>query len=202
MALSPDWHFALPPAGGDRERRPPQTLNPVPTGLGQSQIPLVHWESPCHFKGHSGTAPYLFELGKLRQTQSSSLAPLRKRQVAAEKHRESFSDHSGGGASKDGRPSGLCPAPGLPPGTKTVVSQNARHTFFESEHFQQRRGGVRKSEQQQQQQNLKKKKKNTVGASKHAGWEGRGPEATGALCLCRGCRPEQEVAADTEEGPF
>lgn len=32
VAWSPDWHFALPPAGGDREWRPPSSGKPVPTG--------------------------------------------------------------------------------------------------------------------------------------------------------------------------
>lgn len=40
MAWSPHWHAALPPAGGDREWRPPQTLKPVPAGPGPVLIPL------------------------------------------------------------------------------------------------------------------------------------------------------------------
>lgn len=74
-------------------------------------------------------------------------------------------------------------------------------TLFLRENISSREGEVSIS-QNNNKKTLKKKKKNTVGDSKYAGCEGRGPDATRALCLWQGCRPEQEVAADTEEGPF
>lgn len=75
MASSPDRHFALPPAGGDREWEPPQTLKPVPTGLRPSAdtLSLQGGASPCHLEAILPWAPE-YPRGRETEAQSAEVA--------------------------------------------------------------------------------------------------------------------------------
>lgn len=119
MASSPGWHFALPPAGGDREWEPPQTPQPVPTGPRPSPETLSPGDAPCHLqailpraleymRGRETEAQSTEVAGGGGETQGTFLSPFRE------------------GAEKQGKPTACSPEAGLRPGGPAHFFLNER----------------------------------------------------------------------------